>query len=110
LDDSRNRWKRNSIHTNHDQPLWLLNTVGIGLGISQALDLNLLCLLDLFGCSVADKDWLSTPFDDDLETSESVCDSFSAICNDPMGWYTYVLALGDGCKVNLDLGHSQNIG
>lgn len=54
------------IHTNHNQPFWLLDTVGIGLWVSQALDLDVLSLLDLISGTVTNEDWLSTPLDDDL--------------------------------------------
>jgi hypothetical protein len=52
--------------TNHDQPLWLLDSVGIVLWISQGLNLDVLGLLDLLGGSVSDEDWLTTPLDNDL--------------------------------------------
>jgi hypothetical protein len=52
--------------TNHDQPFWLLNTVFIPFGISQCLDFDVLGFLDLVCGSVADEDWLATPFDNDL--------------------------------------------
>lgn len=55
--------------TNHDQPLWLLYTVGIGLWISQALNLDVLSFLDLGLGAVTNEDWLSTPLDDDLHSS-----------------------------------------
>lgn len=54
------------IHTNHDQPLRLLNTILILLGIPQCLDLDVLGLLDLVGGSVANEDWLASPFDENL--------------------------------------------
>jgi hypothetical protein len=60
-------------HTNHDQPLRLLNTVGIGLRIPQCLDLDALGFLDLCGGSVADEDRLASPFDDDLFSNTSAC-------------------------------------
>ncbi len=53
-------------YTNHDQPLRLLNTVGIRLRIPQCLDLDALGFLDLCGSSVTDEDGLASPFDDDL--------------------------------------------
>lgn len=54
------------LHTNHDQPFWLLDTVSIGLWISQSLNLDVLGLLNLVGGSVSDEDGLTTPFDNDL--------------------------------------------
>jgi hypothetical protein len=52
--------------TNHDQPLRLLNTILILLGIPQCLNLDVLGLLDLVRGSVANEDWLASPFDEDL--------------------------------------------
>ena len=53
-------------NTNHDQPLRLLDTVLIPLGISQRLDFHVLGFLDFVGSSVADEDGLASPFDDNL--------------------------------------------
>lgn len=50
----------------HDEPLGLLDTLGIGLGVSQRLNLDGVGLLNLVGCSVADENGLSSPFDNDL--------------------------------------------
>ncbi len=52
--------------TNHNQPFWLLDTVLIPLRIPQRLDLDVLGLLDLVCGAMADEDWLTTPFYDDL--------------------------------------------
>ena len=71
--------------TQHDEPLRLLDSVGIRLGVTESLPLGALGLLDLVGGTVSDEDGLSSPLDDD------------------------VLALGDGGKINLNLGLSQNI-
>lgn len=70
----------------HDQPFGLLYTILVGLGVSQGSNVNLVGLVDLVGCSVSDEDGLSSPFDDD------------------------VLAFGDGVEIDLDLGHSQDVG
>jgi hypothetical protein len=53
-------------HTNHDQPFWLLDTILIPLRVPQCLDFDVLGFLDLVCGSVADEDWLATPFDDNL--------------------------------------------
>lgn len=50
----------------HNEPLGLLDTFGIGLGVSQRLNLDGVGLLNFVGCSVADEDGLSSPFDNDL--------------------------------------------
>lgn len=52
--------------TKHDQPLRLLNTVAIGLGITKRLPLGALGLLDLVAGTVTDEDGLASPLDDDL--------------------------------------------
>ena len=58
--------------TQHNEPLGVLHSRRIGLGISQCLPLGIFCLLDLVSCSVADEDGLPSPFDDDLNPA-SVC-------------------------------------
>jgi hypothetical protein len=65
--DSRRGLER--AHTDHDQPFRLLDTVLILLRIPQRLDLDALGLLDFIGGSVADEDWLASPFDNDLYPS-----------------------------------------
>lgn len=72
--------------TQHDKPLGLLDTVLVGLGISQCGNVDLVGLLDLALCPVTDEDGLATPLDDN------------------------VLALGDRGEIDLDLGHGQDIG
>lgn len=52
--------------TQHDQPLGLLNTLVVGLGVAQALPLCVTGLVDLILGTVTDEDGLSTPLDDDL--------------------------------------------
>lgn len=52
--------------TQHDKPLGLLNTVAIGLRITQALPFDLVGLVDFILRAVADEDGLSTPLDDHL--------------------------------------------
>lgn len=71
--------------TQHDEPLGLLDSVRVGLGVTESLPLGILGLLDLVGGTVSDEDGLSSPLDDD------------------------VLALGDGGKIDLNLGLSQDI-
>lgn len=72
-------------HTQHYQPLRPLYAVGIRLRVPQCFPLGVLCLLNLIGRSVTDENWLASPLDDD------------------------VLALWDGCKVNLNLGLGQDV-
>ena len=74
------------MHTQHDQPLGLLGTLGIVLGVTELSNVDSVSLIDLIGGTVTDEDGLSTPLDGDVTT------------------------LGDGAEVNLDLGQSQNIG
>ena len=75
-----------SADTQHDEPLWLLDTVSIRLWVTKCLPVKVLGLLDLVCSSVTDENWLTTPLDDN------------------------VLALGDRCEVDLNLGLSQDIG
>jgi hypothetical protein len=58
--------------TQHDQPLWSLDTLSIGLGVTEGGDVDLVGLVDFLGRSVTDENWLTTPLDDDLFFSESV--------------------------------------
>jgi hypothetical protein len=53
-------------HTNHDQPLRLLDTILILLGVSQCLHFDIFGFLNLVCGAVADEDWLATPFDNNL--------------------------------------------
>jgi hypothetical protein len=71
--------------TQHDEPLRLLDSVRVGLGVTKSLPLGIVGLLDLFGGTVSDEDGLSSPLDDD------------------------VLALRDVGEINLNLGLSQDI-
>lgn len=52
--------------TQHDQPLGLLDTVAVGLGVTQGLPLGVLSLLDLALGAVTDEDGLASPLDNDL--------------------------------------------
>ena len=52
--------------TQHDQPLGLLDTNIIGLGVTESSDVDLVGLVDLALGSVSDEDGLATPLDDDL--------------------------------------------
>lgn len=52
--------------TKHDEPLGLLHTVGVGLGVTERLDLDRVGLGNLVGGTVTDEDGLATPLDDDL--------------------------------------------
>lgn len=50
----------------HDQPLWLLYTVAVGLRVAQGLPVDLFGFLNFVLGAVADEDGLAAPFDDDL--------------------------------------------
>jgi hypothetical protein len=52
--------------TEHDEPLGALDTVFIGLGVTERLPLALTSLIDLRLGTVTDEDGLATPLDDDL--------------------------------------------
>ena len=53
-------------HTDHDQPLGLLDTIRIGLRVTQGLPVGLVRLVDLVLGAVADENGLAAPFDDHL--------------------------------------------
>ena len=55
-----------SKRTQHDQPLRLLDTLIVGLRVTQRRDVDLVGGLDLVGCSVSDENGLAAPFNDDL--------------------------------------------
>jgi hypothetical protein len=75
-----------SANTQHDQPLWVLRPSIITFGITESLPVGTLGLLNLIWSSVTDEHGLSTPFDD------------------------RVLSFRNTCKLDLDLGHSENVG
>lgn len=52
--------------TKHDEPFGALDTVVIGLGVTESLPLGLTGLINLGLGTVTDEDGLSTPLDDDL--------------------------------------------
>jgi hypothetical protein len=53
-------------HAQHDQPLRLLDAVGIGLRVAEGLDLDGLGVFDFGFGAVADEDGFAAPFDDYL--------------------------------------------
>jgi len=59
-------------HTDHDQPLRLLDTVLIWLWVTERLPLGFPCFVDFRFGAVADEDGLAAPFDDDLEYASDV--------------------------------------
>lgn len=58
--------KYQNSRTKHDQPLGALDTVLVGLGVTQSLPFGLTGLIDLTLGTVTDEDGLTTPLDDDL--------------------------------------------
>ena len=54
------------IRTKHNQPLGLLDTVRVGLGITERLPLCVLGLFDFVLGTVSDEYGLASPLDDDL--------------------------------------------
>lgn len=59
------------VRTQHDQPLGLLDTVRVGLGVTESLPLGVVGLLDLVFGAVSDEDGLASPLDNDLRSSAS---------------------------------------
>ena len=74
-----------SAHTQHDEPLGLLGARLVALGVAEALEVGAASFGNLVRGAVADEYGLAAPLDDD------------------------VLALGDGGKVELDLGHREHV-
>jgi hypothetical protein len=95
--------------TEHDEPLGTLDTVLIGLGVTETLPLGSTGLIDLGLGAVTDEDGLTTPLDDDL--LERVLDRHTGYWKDEAAnRNTYVLALRDGTESDLNLGLGQDIG
>lgn len=55
-----------SKHTKHNQPLGVLHTLLIGLGVTERSDIDLVGLVDFILGTVTDEHGLTTPLDDDL--------------------------------------------
>ena len=70
--------------TKHDEPLGVLNTLLVGLRITQRGVVDLVGLVDLALGAVADEDGLTTPLDDDLEGSAVSGTSLQTDCR-PLG-------------------------
>lgn len=73
------QWGAFVVLTQHHQPLGLLHTVGVILGISERSDVDLAGLVNLRLGSVANKDGLATPLDNDLYIAEELVTTI-AIC------------------------------
>lgn len=58
--------------TQHDKPLGLLDTVVVGLGVTERGNGDLVGLVDLGLGAVADEDGLASPLDDNLRSGLSV--------------------------------------
>lgn len=54
------------LRTKHHQPLGLLDTVSVGLGVPEGLPVGVVGLFDFAGGTVTDEDGLAAPLDDDL--------------------------------------------
>ena len=52
--------------THHNEPLRLLDALGVGLGIAQGLHFDGVGLLNLIGSAVPNEDGLAAPLDDDV--------------------------------------------
>jgi len=53
-------------NTEHDQPFGLLGTGIVGFGVTERFDVNTIGFFNLFGGTMTNEDWLSTPLDDDV--------------------------------------------
>lgn len=54
--------------TQHYKPFWFLDSVFVGLWVTESMPVKPFGVLDLVCCSMTDKDRFASPFDDDLET------------------------------------------
>lgn len=54
------------LHTQHYEPLWLFDSIFVWLGISQDLPIGILGFFDFLRRAVADENWFSSPFYNDL--------------------------------------------
>lgn len=72
-------------NTQHDEPRGVLDTISVGLGISEGSNVDSVGLSNLVGSAVTNEHGLTTPLDND------------------------VAALRDGGKVDLDLGQGKNV-
>lgn len=52
--------------TNHDQPFWFLDALGVGLGVSKSFPFCVFGFFDFVLGAVADEDGFAAPFDDYL--------------------------------------------
>ena len=55
-----------SANTEHDQPLWFLNSCIVRLGVPKRLDIDILRLFDFLLGPVTNEHRLTTPLDDDV--------------------------------------------
>ena len=74
-----------STDAEHDEPLWLLDADIVRLWVTQALPVDLACLVDLLLRTMADEHGLSAPLDD------------------------RILALGDARELNLNLRERKHV-
>lgn len=72
-------------HTKHDQPLWLLHSVIVRLGVPHRLPISSPGFLDLIRGSVSDEDGFAAPFNN------------------------HVLAFGDASKLHLGFCKGKDI-
>ena len=73
-------------HSQHDEPLGLLDAVAVGLRIAERFPVDIFSFFDFVLCAVADENGFTTPFDED------------------------VLAFGDAGHVDFDFGLREDVG
>ena len=59
-------WRKLGELTNHDQPFWSLDTLGVGLRVSKGFPFCVFGFFDFVLGAVADEDGFAAPFDDYL--------------------------------------------
>ena len=96
--------------TDHYEPFRLLDAVRVWLWISQRFPFGVFGRFDFVGGAVADEDGLAAPFDDDLFPQGKAISTMElqAITVGKNGG-AYVLALGYGSQVNLNLCLRQHV-
>lgn len=94
--------------TNHDQPFWFLDTLGVRLGVSKSFPFCTFGFFDFVFGAVADEDGFAAPFDDYLYDLLGQWLS-KEIGLGKRGGRAYVLALWYSSQVNLDFSLCEHV-
>ena len=94
--------------TNHDEPFWFLDTLGVGLGVSKSFPFCAFGFFDFVFGAVADEDGFAAPFDDYLYFILSQWLSGEIDWGKRAG-EAYVFALWYSSQVNLDFSLCEHV-